>query len=392
MTSVTFETATLADVIRRVDRVAPRKGAAYDTASGFIVEINPELNPPVVIKATDMITFIMEWVDAVAVKGPAVTWRIPSVKFATLVGGLPIGSGKTVTLTEVRKDFGRHLEVKSGTTKAKFNIMMNDYYPVWDAFDPDDLQVVNDLGSRLKLVDWATDKSLAPFNSILFTGEKLVATDKFRIASCDFKMQLPDGIGGRDDDIDLLVQSTLLSSLISKSGDIRIGLNGNQLLVMPTDTCQIRALRTDAKFPPQLSSIMSSDREEYIEFGKTEFVDISRRVSAFASSDRSPMLKLKIGRNSSTNQGSMIVYLITDDESAMMEMMDLGNQAQHQMLELWLSPDYIIPAVEKCPSDRVKIGYNVNSPTRVVYIDGGAGYKAWIAQRTVPKTGDIEAG
>src|SRR6478735_9046351 len=117
MTKVVFETATIADAIRKADRVAPGKDKAFDKAAGIVIEVDPQAEPPVIIRATNLDVYSMEWMDVLSVEGDVARWRLPSSLLAQVMSKLPIGSGTTVTLEEITD--GRGHSVIQLTTSGR---------------------------------------------------------------------------------------------------------------------------------------------------------------------------------------------------------------------------------------------------------------------------------
>src|ERR1044071_8618532 len=95
--SIDFETATLSSAIQKAARVAPAKGVAFEKTAGIIMEIDPELDHPVTIKSTDLEVTYLEWVSYVGMLTDKQNLRLPSMTFAGILAGLPVGS--TVTLS-----------------------------------------------------------------------------------------------------------------------------------------------------------------------------------------------------------------------------------------------------------------------------------------------------
>src|SRR4029079_5272291 len=122
---------------------------AFDKAAGIVLTLS-ESQGTATIMATNLEIFYMEIVDAVNIEGEG-SWRFPSGILAGLMSKLPIGSGRNVTLV------GEPAEamLKSGRTTAKMRCIDFSYYPLWEPFDPDALEMVENLGSRIEQVEWA---------------------------------------------------------------------------------------------------------------------------------------------------------------------------------------------------------------------------------------------
>lgn len=366
MTKIVFETATLADAIKKAERVAPTTGQAFDKAAGILFEINPLSTAPVVTKVTNLDIFRMEWLDVVDASGSATTWRVPSRLFTQVVGSLPIGSGKTVTLEEKSEGVYSQLHLSSGRTKARFNLIDGSYYPSWDAFDPDTLLSTVDLGGRIAQVEWAAAKTEAPICGVHFDGEQCVATDRFRLASAPVKFP------GLTEPI--TVPAGILSTLLKQTGEIKVGIDGGQLLLMPDETTQIRCILYGLKYPG-MTKVMVTERPNYITVKKTEILEIMNRATTFGQGDRIAPLRTFIGKEE-------FAVMMTNAEVGLLgDVVELPGQALHDRVEIIFTAKNILDAINSSPNEEVTIGYDTANPLGVIYVDGGSGYKSWIVPR-----------
>lgn len=368
MTKVIFETATLADVIRKAERIAPNRGQAFDKAAGIVMHVSgPGL--PVVVKATNLEIFSMEWVDYVEVEGEPVVWRLPSMLFAQVMASLPIGTGKQVSLEEVRTGYAPHVLLTSGRTKAKFYLMDSNYYPNWEVFDPDDLFPVADLGGRLAMIDWAAAKTGVPLSGVNLTGDLAVATDRYRLAATPLPVpQITEPI---------TIPGGILSQVLKQTGEVHIGSAGNMLLIMPDETTQIRAVIYAEKYPG-VSKIIANKSEDYenkITLRKDETLEVLKRAAGFAGSDRIPAMRIFIGK------GEFAVYMENAEVGTLGDVIDLSGQAEHDRWEVKFVPKNIIDPIQNCPNETMDFHYNILDRTRMrglMYIEGGSGYEVWM--------------
>lgn len=373
MTKVTFETATLADAIRKAVQVAPSKGQAFDKASGIVIEVNPDDPIPVVIRATNLDVFYMEWVDSVSVEGDKTVWRLPAKVFGGVMAGLPIQS-KQLTLEEIFFNDNKMLQLKQDKKVAKFNLMQADYYPEWAAFDPDNLTIVPDIGGRLGMVDWATDKGssdLGVLTGVHLDGERAIATDKFRFAS----VELP--IASLSEPV--TVPASILTQIIKRTGEVRMAVVDGQLHVMPDETTQIRAVTFGDDYP-LVDRIMRRDQPNSVEFKKSAILETMKLAMNFAQADRNPLITLFVGKE------QIAVFLAGSDVGNLGDIIEVPGQAQHPRIELRFTPKNIIEALDNAPSEQVRLCYDPQTPRRPVRVDGGSGFEAWIAMRAESKT------
>lgn len=367
MTKITFETATLADVIKKAAKIAPSKGNAFDKAAGIVMEIDPA-NSSVIVKATDLNIFSMEWVDYVSLEGNPAIWRIPSVLFAQVLGSLPIGSGKTVTL-ETKEDRGHiYLALTSGRTKAKFNLMDADHFPPWYPFDPTNLIKAENLGGRIAQVEWAASKSDATpqLEGVHFDGERCVATDRYRLACSE--LRIPDL------ENPVTVPAGILGSILKQTGEVMIGIEENQLLIMPDDSTQIRAILMGGEYP-HVDRVMKRDQPDHIKVRKALLLEILTRAAAFAGNDRFPALKCFLGKEE-------IAVMMENQEIGLLgDVVEVPGYAQHDRQEVVFTSKNLLDAVSFAPNDEIDIGYDHEDMEKIMYINGGSGFEAWIVPR-----------
>lgn len=367
MTRAVFETATLADAIKKADRVAPTKGSAFDKAAGIVIAVDPEAGL-VVVRATNLSIFSMEWVTALEVEGDAVSWRVPSKLFATVLAGLPIGTGKNVTLEEKSDGRNRMLHLTAGRTRAKFNLMQVDYYPEWEVFSPDGLVEVDDFGGRIGLVEWAAAKGdEPPLNGLHLDGEIVLACDRYRLATS------PLIIPGLAEPI--TVPSGILGSILKQTGEIRMGVDAwGHLLIMPDDTTQIMTVTFGVEYP-KVQRIMSRDNPSCVKVKKAPILEIMNRAKSFAGNDRFPLMRLFFGEQ------QVAVIMNTSEVGTLADVMETPGYCDHSFFEMKFTPSNIIDAIQACPNEEMSIWYDTDDAMRIVYIDGGSGYEAWIMPR-----------
>lgn len=365
MTKVVFETATLADAIKKANQIAPSKGQAFDAAAGLVMEIYAP-GMPVVVRATNLEIFSMEWVDVIEIEGDPVKWRIPAQLFAQVLSSLPIGTGKQVVLEEVVQGFSSHVALSSGRTKAKFNLLDISHYPSWGAFDPDRLFEVKDFGGRIGMVDWAASKSDIPMNGVHLTGDMAIATDRYRLAAA------PLDLGPWLEP--LTIPAKILSQVLRQTGEIRIGREANQLLIMPDEHSQIRSVIYAEAYPGVSKILDQKTYEQVISVRKEPFLEILNRAANFAGTDRIPNLKLIIGKEE-------IAVMMNNEEVGLLgDVLEVPGQCVHGRVTMQFTPKNLIEAITNAPNDLIEFCYNPENP-RVVYIDGGSGFEAWVMPR-----------
>jgi DNA polymerase III sliding clamp (beta) subunit (PCNA family) len=368
MTRVVIETAALADAIKKAERVAPAAaGQAFDKAAGIMLEVATSM---ILVKATNLDVYSIEWVEALEIDGEETRWRLPSKIFAMVCASLPIGSGKTVTLKEEKGEHYSKVSLQSGKTKARFNLLSDEYYPQWSAFDPDTLEPVADLGGRLTQVEWAADKSNEPLNGVNLDGSWAFATDRYRMARVPLKIPTIAARGGS-----VTIPATILSSLLKQSGEVSLGHGGNQLYIMPDEHSQIRTIIFGLEYPNAKSALDRMNLTDSIKLRKSQLLEIMQRATTFAGADRFPAMKCFIGKE------QFAVMMTNDEVGHLGDVLELPGQATHDRVTVIFTPKNIMEPIDKSPSEEIELCYNSTDPKSAWRVDGGSGYAAWSMPR-----------
>lgn len=359
---VVFENATIADSISKAARVAPTKGSAFDKAAGILMTLDPAAGT-VSLRATDLEIFYMEIVDAVEVEGEG-CWRFPSQIISGVLSKLPIGSGRQVTLEEIESGT---VSIKSGRTSAKLRTTDSSYFPNWEPFDPDELQVVSDLGTRIQQVEWAAlSGGDPPMCGIHLDGKNVIATDRVRmaIAPCEagpiYKpITIPTGI---------------LNPVMRSMRDVAIGIGEGQLHLMPDKSTQIRTVIFDMPYPP-VERAMRRDEPTSVKFKKNLLLEMIDRTMVFGANDRSPLLTMFVG------SGEIAVMMSDQEQGLLGDVIDVPGYADHKRMKILFTPKNLTDAINASPSDQVEMFYDPEKPSSVIRIDGGSGYESWVMPR-----------
>lgn len=354
-----FETATLADCIKKAARVAPAKGQAFDKAAGILLEVSPD---QVTVRATNLEVFYTEWIDPVSVEGTG-TWRLPAQLFASVLASLPIGTGKEVTLEQN----DRALKLAAGRTRAQFNLIDPEYYPVWLPFDPDELTTVPEMGGRIGQVSWASSKNVteAPLCGVHFNGDLAIATDRYRFCVA------PLHVAGLQKPV--TIPGSTLSQVLSNTGEVSIGFDDRQMLILPDEHTQIRCITYEQSYP-KIDRVMKRDHPCQITCRKSELLEIVNRALNFTGSDRTPTMRVYLG------QEEIAVMMANTEIGLLGDVVEVPGQATHKRIEVKFTPKNLTDALSNAPNEEVTLCYSTEKIGNF-RIDGGSGYEAWIAPR-----------
>ncbi len=361
-TTVVFENATIQDVISKAVKIAPTKGTAFDKAAGLMIEVNTEYQE-VTVRTTNLDVYYMEVLDAVEMSGPNAKWLLPSDVIGAFAAKLPIGSGKTVEL----KQDGGYLGLKTGRTRAKIHLIINSYYPEWDAFDPDSLTQVSKFGDLLELVAWAAEKGgNPPLNGLCLDGEYVMASDRFKLARAPLKI---NGLEGS-----ITIPPSITKVLSKHFSDVEVGVKGGALLVMPDESTQIKAILFDSQFP-NLNKLFTADEPDVVKFRKAAMIEILDRAMVMSGRDRLPSLRMYL------TQERIAVLMVDEHAGQLGDVIDVPGYCLHDQHQIIFNPRMVLDAVQKSPNDDMTMHYDRTDPLSKVRLDGGSGYEVIIVPR-----------
>jgi len=367
-TAVTFETASLADTLRKAARIAPLKGQEFERYAGFYLEVrNDDEDAHVVLRAANGDIFYMERINVLDIEGENVDWRVPSAVTAGVVGALPIGSGKTCVF---KQEEGR-IRITSGRTKASVRLLDDQYFPEWDVFDSEELELVHGFGEKLDRIAWAVDKKQAMSTSAVYIdGEQVVGTDGNRLAAVPLKM--PTG-----EEPYILVQMAVLAPIISQVVETKVGVIDGYLCLQPNDYTQIKCLILGLTYPP-VHRVMNVEPEEAILFNREAATEIINRIMPVISSDRQADLYVTIGN------GEMEFFTEDDQKiNSIIDVIELPGQCPHEPIKYRFGPDNFVQAITKSPGTMVTMNYDPEKPKQLIRFDGQEEYRCWINPRVM---------
>lgn len=368
MTKVTFENATIRDVIGKAARIAPTRGSAFDKAAGILLEVDADRGE-VTVRSTNIEVFYMEVVDVVGIEGPSCQWLVPSMLLDGICAKLPITSGASVAFDNE----GPQLKIATGRMRATIRLMDPTYYPDWKAFDPDNLTAVSDFGGRLQQVQWAASKTgTPPLTGIHLNGQIAAATDTFRIALTPCEIELYEPV---------TIPAATLTPLMKTLGEVRIGQEDGHLLLMPDESTQIRAVIFQGKYPP-VQNVLKRDEPVAVMVKRDALVEMIEQAMVMGQRDRTPILKMILGLEE-------LAVMMEDVEMGLLgNVLELPGQANHDRHYIGFTPENITSALKASPNGDVTMYYTPGSPMKPVRLDGGSGYESLIMPRNLNKSAD----
>lgn len=364
MTRVIFEAAVIADAVRKAARVAPTvRGAAFDKAAGMLFEVDPDQDPPVVLKATDLQTQHSEWVSAVEATGTSARWRLPSVTMSQVIGMLPLRSDRTV----VMDDSSGKVEITSDRMRCRYNEMRVDTFPDWRPFDPDSLVQAEGIGGCVKKVEWAALNGVtsSAISGVHLTGEVAMATDRSKAARVPCALDLKQPV---------TIPAGTLSVLLNESAGVKVGTNGSQLLLMPDDWTQLRVQMMAVEYPPTVLKL-KNEFDCYGDVDRDELMGLVSRAVSVDHGNRTPLVTILLGK------GELVAYIQSEEVGLFRDAIQM-KEGGTRRVEYVFNPSNLTSTVGSCPSKVVRVGYD-NAPKSMISVCT-PGYEAWVARTRRP--------
>ena len=357
MTSVTCETTTLADAVMRAARVAPNKGAAFDKASGILLEVTPAMTPALRVKATDLEVTYFQRVPTTKAEGDPTKWRVSSKLFADIAAALPLGSGSQVTLA----NDGDQVVVTSGDVKAQLRTMDAERFPAIRPFDPTGMEEVDDLPRRLDQVTWATDPKGGVLSGVYVDGDYLTACDRIRAAFVPCKVPVVEPV---------VVPMRTVNGLLRSLSSVKVRATSQALELMPDADTQIRCTLMLEVFP-DVRSITRDDFAVEIGVDREALVNSVNRLRLVARGERYSMVRVVADEAAAKLDLSLEVKGVGRMDDSVTATVKGGD------FKFNVGPNNLLDALEssKRTDITLSVGPNADHAFRVT---DGDDYEAWI--------------
>jgi len=366
MAKVTFETAALADAIKRANSVAPTKGKELDLYKGFYFEVMPD-SDGVFLRATNGEIFYQEWLMPLKIEGEYDEWRLPSPSINGIVSNLPFGVGKSVIFDN---EDNRRMRITSDRMRASVPMMIAESFPDWDDFDDSELKIVHQFGTKLDQVAWAASNTgLPPLCGIYIDSTQFIATNRARLSCVPIDIDLGEKKK-------IVVPISALSSMVRSYDEVKVGTDDSHLLLSPVEDVHIKCILYADDYPPvQIIMDRVSKLENTILFDKDLVSQILTRIKTIGNTDRQAMMEVRIGKE----QVSFFMQDTTSGEE-IEESAYLAGQCDHDILSVGFAIDNFHSAINNSPSKAIAMSYNF-SEKEPVLLAGGSEYKVILMPR-----------
>lgn len=360
-----FYVATLAAAIERANRVAPIKGTAYDKAAGIQMRIKTDGS--VEVLSTDLEVYYREQVkDVVEVGDEDVVWRFPSGLLAGLVGSLPLS--KEVTFSE-DKNNSDIIRIYCGKKRAKLRLMVGNIFPEWDRVDSNDLKPVDGFGSKVGQVAWATDAQAAPFTGVNFTGEKAIATDRYKLALVPLTMPVEESVT-----VPMGVLAPILKNI---PGEMRIGAVENELLLTIGEEIEVRCMIYEQEYP-DLSKPLRDNFTHVARIPRERLHETINGMLVLVKNERYPVMNFTFDFAENT----LLIHMSVPEVGEMEDVIEIQGKQGDGQFEVLFTPDYVMRALDAGTSEWMswKMGPDPAGKNGMTLLSE-SDYEAWVMPR-----------
>lgn len=356
MTTAQFEAASIIDVIQRAEKAAPKVSESSERFAGMIIDVAPALGYAVV-RTTNEKVYYREEIDLLEATGEREQWRVSSSYLSRILGTFKSGSGDVIDFS---RDAGL-VKILQGRKSAKLGVMPMQGYPEWFESDSTWSIEVNDLGAKIKLVQWACSKDKIQL-SLRLTNEFIYGSDGYVMC------RIPIDLAALTEPVTIEVNA--LDGLIPLRGAIGFKTVGTQILITPNEKTQIRCSTIGEPYPDVARAIRTEFEDEF-RCNREELVSLLKTTDSVASAGKSEFLKIYIG------PARVAAIIEADDNTTgVRDIIDVVG-ADHDMHEMLFNPAYLGNAIRNAPDDYITFRYNRKALTSVL-IEGSSGYQCWV--------------
>jgi DNA polymerase III sliding clamp (beta) subunit (PCNA family) len=163
-----------------------------------------------------------------------------------------------------------------------------------------------------------------------------------------------------------------------------MAVQGNQVLFMPDEHTQLRSVIYAEDYPNVLKA-MRTEFEETVKVRKEAFLEVLNRASNFAGGERIPSLTIFLGKE------EIAVMMDNEEVGRLGDVLEVPGSCAHDRIEMKFTPTNLIDAVANCPNAEMDLHYDKDGRRKLIYVDGGSGYQAWVIGRTETETAAASA-
>jgi DNA polymerase III subunit beta len=333
---ITATRQALLDALLVVSRAVSAR-AALQALSGILITVEGDAR----LRATDMELGLDVGLEAEIEGSGAVV--LPGRLLVEVVRSLPDGP-VTLALREAERD----VEITAGSSRFHLRTFSADDFPRFPEAEGDPIELPAEaLQETINRVARAAsrDEARPVLTGVLVTTEgdqlTMVATDSYRLAVKRTKLE-----AAVDNGLEANVPARALrelARLIDAAGDqsLQVWLTRNQALFR-VGTVSLSSRLIDGQFPNH-RQLLPESYEHEVKLPRTEFLEVTRRVSQLAQ--RNAALRL------SFSEGELVVSAETPDLGDARE--GLPAPYSGEVLEIGFNPEFVRDGLESIDADEV---------------------------------------
>lgn len=345
-TTVTFENPTLADAVNKANKVAPRKGAAYDKAAGILIEVDPAQGFAV-IKATDTEITYEQRIPLLEGHGEFAAWRIPSSILQGVITNLPLAQGASVDFID-RND-PAVIRFKSDRMVAKLNCLKAEEFPKLPEFTTDGMTPASELASKVDQVSFAVDTKSPVLSGIHVDGARIIACNQYFLALVPCPVAITDAV---------TVPLAAISQMLKAATDVRVRANGKRFEMMLDAETKASTTILEGNYP-KIDPLLRTDWYGHIKVHKQQFVETLNRMMVMVQNEKSPTLVVEI------NGGGLVKMLTFDMEikgtGRMQDSIDVSSEDFDGVYNINFIPRMLQAGAEHVKGDYFDLSFGVIS-------------------------------
>lgn len=364
-TEITFDNAQLADALGKANRLAPVKGAAFDKAAGFLLDVNP-ITKTMTIRATDMDATYLQHIPAVAGKGDQVQWRLSSMLLAGMVTSLPLGNERKVKMIDRGDGF---IRLTSDKWVAKLHTLRPEDYPRIPEFDHEGMVEANEFASKVEQVAWATDKKHTMLAGVHIDGTRLIGCNQGGVAviPCPVAIDHP-----------ATVPLASLATLLKGASDVQLRVADKSLQIALDAETQATSRLIEGEYP-NVDRVLRDDFMGSVQVNKESFLEALNRMLVLVRTERMPAMQV-------TFDGTGLLKMLTfdmevDQVGRMQDSVDVSGDWEDKF-SLKIQPQMLVNAVEHSRATTVTIAFGNADPDKAkkvpVQVKDDQGYNCHI--------------
>ncbi|AOE44563.1 DNA polymerase III sliding clamp [Gordonia phage Jumbo] len=370
MSYAIVETSTIADALNKAARVSPSPHTTGEMfSSGILIDFD-ENTGDVFVSSTDLSIFYRQRVAGLKISGKG-TWKI-SPHVAKFIDTLPKGQGSTVKLDDENAPgcLTMTREHSRGATVGTMPLIGHSDFPEWAPYTETGGVAVSSLSDKLEAVSWAAAKEdgTAPeLTGVYLDGYGVLATNRYVAAS------VPLGIPPLVD-APMTVPVSALTGVIHHAGDSLVVPTNKGLGITPDDFTQVEVVRFDRNIHQAFKRTDANDYTGQVTINTDEYRDVCDRIFKIMKKDEKGRVNLLAAKD------SLLFSMRTDSGKSAQDVIG-ATGGPDIPTALSVNALYVRDAVSRAIGANATIYFEqgVSEQNKFTYIQGGAGYEAWIS-------------